>query len=36
VAAAWAKPIDMIVDPWQPGNHAPSPRDFAIVDPWLR
>lgn len=35
-AVAWAKPLDMIVDPWQSGEKAVVARDFAIVDPWLR
>ena len=35
-AVAWAKPVDMIVDPWQPGARPAVKRDFAIVDPWLR
>jgi hypothetical protein len=33
---AWAKPLEMIVDPWQSANRSAVPRDFAIVDPWLR
>jgi hypothetical protein len=33
--AAWAKPLDMIVDPWQSVGHSSVTRDFAIVDPWL-
>jgi hypothetical protein len=32
---AWAKPLDMIVDPWQSVSHSTVTRDFAIVDPWL-
>jgi hypothetical protein len=33
---AWAKPVQMIVDPWQSSSRAVVARDFAIVDPWLR
>ena len=34
-APPWAKPLDMIVDPWQSGDQPAAARDFAIVDPWL-
>ena len=39
-AVAWAKPVDMIVDPWESAVSSAVKReigrDVGIVDPWLR